>query len=721
MIRRGEFLRLLVCCAGLSIATAAAAQDSGTAPPQANGGAEAPPAEQGLEEIIVTAQKVQENLQKVPISITALSSSALASRGIVNAADLQGRLPGVEFQPIGNLFVTIRGIGTFNLQPGVDSAVAYTIDGNYIAHPGQLPPLLFDLERVEALRGPQGTLFGRNANAGAINQVTARPRDEFEASAALGLGDYALVHAEAMLNVPVTEGFALRGSFAAEKHSPYHDDGHNNENVIAARLRALIQPTSDISLLITGDYNRQRSHNNGVSVCPPNAIDASCAGVPWRPFAGLAGPKTDDYSRTHGGGVYAQLDWNLGFGTLTYVPTFRDVTQHSQTTPTRPNYILDDYNKLYTHELRLASNSSSPIKWVVGGYYTRERDRQLIRYGWDVLPNVNGIISFFSVDYYKSEAKAVFAQTTVPLTEQLRLTGGIRYTDETKISRGTANSYGGTKANPVLMTSPTGDSGGEKRVTWKVGAEFDLAPASLLYANVSTGFKSGGVNQVDASLPLPTTYAPETITAYEIGTKNRFLDGRLQLNAEAFHYDYRGFQSILVSFGPTGMIFFPTVNSKKARFKGGEIEGVFLPTPNDRFEGSVSLLDAKFTNFVIGANNYTGKKIPHSPPYTISLGYQHMFELGDGSKLNVGGDTRIVGKQYTEANNAPYATQSTYTYSTATVSYEPDGGRWSLIGWVRNIENKGVIYNTNAAGTQPQPLGYPLPPRTFGFTGRVRY
>src|SRR6202034_776783 len=157
---------------------------------------------EGLEEIVVTAQKTQQDLQKVPISITAVSQDELRSRGVSSAADLQGLLPGVELQPIGVLFANIRGVGTFNLQPGVDSAVTYAVDGNYIAQAAALPPLLFDMERVEALRGPQGTLFGRNSNAGAINLVTAMPTNHEEASASLTAGNYGQVGSEGMVNVP---------------------------------------------------------------------------------------------------------------------------------------------------------------------------------------------------------------------------------------------------------------------------------------------------------------------------------------------------------------------------------------------------------------------------------------------------------------------------------------------------------------------------------------
>lgn len=672
-----------------------------------------------LEDIVVTAQKIEENLQKVPISISTLSSKQLGSRGIMNAADLQGALPGVELQPIDKIFVAIRGVGTFNLQPGVDSSVAYTLDGNYIAHPAQLPPLLFDLERVEALRGPQGTLFGRNANAGALNQVTARPQDTASASAAVGIGNYDLLRSELMVNLPASDKVMFRAAFASEKHDPYLDDGHNNENVIAGRIRALFLPSDTLSIIVTADYNRQKSHNNGVSPCPPNAEDPACIGVKWRPFAGLANPNPDDFSRTRGGGIYAQLDWSLGFGTLTYIPTYRSVHTSSLTTPTLPGYGLDDRNKLFTQELRLASDSASAVKWVAGLYYSRERDRQLIQYFWDAVPNVDGVTSYFTVDRYLSTSKAAFAQMTIPVTSAIRLTGGLRYTDEDKVQRGTANAYGGTMEDPVLLTAPTGGDEAHKKLTFKAGAEADIGAASLLYANVSTGYKSGGINQVDPTLGLPTTYAPEKITAYEIGTKNRFLDGRLQVNAEAYHYDYKGFQTITASFQPSGLLFFLTLNSQKATFTGGELEANFLITPDDRFDLAATFLDAKFNRFLVAGLDYSGNRVPYTPRYTFAPAYQHSFLLPNAAKLDARIETRIVGSHYVTAANEPAARQSAYTQTSANLTYEAANGKWSVIGWIRNIENKGVIYDINPPGTQPESLGYPFPPRTFGLTLKV--
>ena len=707
---------LRVSAAAILVASgnATLAQDQGTADETSSGSVQ-------LAEIVVTAQKRAENLQDVPISITAVSGDDLASRAIVNPQDLHGLLPGVAFQPNNDLFVTVRGIGTFNLQPGVDSAVAYTLDGNYIAHPAELPTVLFDLERVEALRGPQGTLFGRNANAGAINFVTARPTHDFEAKGSIGFGNYDLFQTEAVLNVPVGETFAIRGAFASRKHDAYLDDGHNDEEQIAARIRALYEPNENVSLVATIDYNRRDDANIGVSECPPNADEAACDNVRWDPFDGNDEANPDDYSYVESWGAYAQLDVRLGDSmNLTYIPTYREADISYLTTPTRPFIETGTTNRMLTQELRLSSLPGSAFDWVVGAYYSRERFDQLITYYWDTNPNIpkgpNNVINFFNVDEYEAKSAAAFAQVTVPVTDTFRVTGGLRYTDESKFSAGSAHAYTGTVDDPVLVSVPTGTKISDDRITWRLGVERDVGVDSMLYANVSTGFKSGGVSQADPNIELPTTYGPETIKAYQAGSKNRFLDGRLQLNGEAFYYDYKGFQSLLASFQPSGLLYFLTINSQTARFYGAEIESSFLATPRDRFDVSVALLDTEFTRFVVGPNDFSGNEAPMSPNYTVTLGYERYSDIANGGTLKARIETQLVDDYFVTPNNFPGSRQSAYSMSAANLSYTAPSDKWTVTAWIRNIENEGVIYNANPPGTRPVTIAYPFPPRTYGVT-----
>jgi iron complex outermembrane recepter protein len=700
-----------------AMGTALATFQAGAADAASTGG----PGFEGLEEIVVTAQKTQQDLQKVPISITAVSQDELRSRGVSSAADLQGLLPGVELQPIGVLFANIRGVGTFNLQPGVDSAVTYAVDGNYIAQAAALPPLLFDMERVEALRGPQGTLFGRNSNAGAINLVTAMPTNRAEATASLTAGNYGQVGSEGMVNVPVNDDLMVRASFASDQHTPYLADGHNDERDRAARLRVLATPTSALSILGTVDYSSQNSNNNGASPCPPGS-NGPCSGVSWRPFLGNpAIDPTPDYSNTRNFGAYAQMSYAFDWATLTYVPTYRHVHYDSLSTPSYPGFGIDETDELHTEELRLASLATAPFTWVAGLYYSNEHLHEHETFSFPTsfgIPGVDGVANFFELYPYRSESKAAFGQITYPVISALRLTGGLRYTDEEKVSAGTANAYGGTVAAPVLISSVTGAHESHSGVTWKAGIEGDVAANSLLYASVSTGYKSGGINQVTPGLGLPGSYGPETITAYEIGSKNRFLDQRLQINAEVFHYAYKGFQALSAAFEPSGLLFFITQNSQRATFNGGEFEAIGLVTQHDQITLSATALDARYTEFDVGGVDLSGNRATNAPTYTATLGLQHVFNVTNGATVTAAADIHQVGPQWVNADHAPGTLQTAYHMSSANLAYGSPSGAWSVTAWIRNIENKGAVYDVNDS---PQPaMGFPLPPRTFGLTLRLK-
>lgn len=658
-----------------------------------------------LEEIVVTAQKSEENLQKTPVAVTALTAAEIQRRGISDPADLQGRLPGVQFQPIGDLLVTIRGVGTFNLQPGVDSAVSYNLDGTYLSHATALPATLFDLERVEALRGPQGTLFGRNANAGAISLITAKPAlGKAAASGSIQAGDYGLFATEAMVNLPLGEDAAIRGAFATQRHDGYLSDGHNDAHNYAGRLRLLVKPSTAFSYLATVDYSKQRGEGASPSPCPPESVSAACGSVrPWRPFAGQDTPNPADFRTVKNLGVYGEGGLDLDWAKLTSITSWRRVEFANLNTTGPFGYFPTNTDRLFSQEVRLASPSASPVKWVLGAYYSRERLHDL------TTEQFSGFtFAKYEVSRYLATSKAVFAQATVPLTDSFRLTGGLRYTDEQKTALGTAENVGSPP-------TPTGGLFKTSRVTWKAGAEWDVAPASMLYASASTGFKSGGVNQVPAGVAaLPAQYAPETIKAYELGSKNRFLDGRLQVNAEAFYYDYSGYQTINTLVDPTGTysgIFFVTLNSDSAKFWGGEVELAALLTDRDRVDLNAAVLHAKFGN---------GAWVNNAPRYTFSGGYSHTFPLPGGADLRAGVDTVLTGPQYVDAANSPGAHQKAYTQTSANLEYEAADRRWSVSGWVRNLENKGAIYSYFGAFVTPYDLGYPLAPRTWGMTLRVR-
>jgi len=325
---------------------------------------------------------------------------------------------------------------------------------------------------------------------------------------------------------------------------------------------------------------------------------------------------------------------------------------------------------------------------------------------------------------------ALFADATIPIvTDRFRFRGGLRYTNEHKDELGTITS--GVLGFPPapLQYNPASET--YSKVTWKAGLDFDLTAVNLLYATVSTGFKSGGLNNLPTIGGL-TTYQPEKIIAYEIGSKNRFLDNRLQVNLAAFRYNYDNYQTFEF-YQPTGgplagATVFPTINSQTARFQGGELQAEAALTQVDRLGVALNVLDNTYTNFVIALPyaavvDLSGTDVPLSPKKAVTLSYSHVFDLSKAGTLTAGVDAHysdryiVTGNQGATTNNALY-TQPSYAKLNANLRWQSEDGGWSVTAFIRNATNR-VTINTIAGG-------YPVldnflltnamidPPRTFG-------
>jgi iron complex outermembrane receptor protein len=720
MVRKSLRLSCFCALSSLAAANAAAQQPPAADTPNAQAPADQPaPAKPtaGLEEIVVTARLTSESLQKAPVAITAIGGEALTRAGIKNLNDLQSRMPSVEFSPATSVpIIFIRGVGTFSTQAGIDSAVAYTIDGIFAAHPQAYPPVLVDIARVESLRGPQGTLYGRNSNGGAINFLTNEPvLNQVQASAALTLGNYSSFGTEGVVNVPLGDTVALRAAFGSDKHSGYYPSGYSNANNWVGRVRLLFKPSSRLKIIATVDRYDIKNDGAGFDFCPPNSISPQCIGRPFRPFTGLKARDPADFNRIKTWGAYGEIDWSLDWATVTSLTSYRDnnfLARQTQVTPsTSSGFVQGVISRFFTQEIRLGSPSNSPIKWLIGGYYAHETGPGTETFYQD------GFNYFFSDPNLKSDSKALFADVTVPITPHFRISGGIRYTDEDKSATGSLATVTTTKT-----TLPLDVDFHEKKVTWKAGTELDVSDRSMLYGTVSTGFKSGGINQVPNFPGFSGSYEPETVTAYQVGSKNRFFSNRVQLNAEAFYYDYRNLQALQVVNDPSGVIpgfFLQNSNSQKSTMYGGEIEATLAATPADRFTATVALLHAKFDRYIVGGVNLSGNHIQAAPKYTVAATYEHTFDFRNGAKLIFGIDTKLVAGHFMSNANEPGSFQNRYTRSNANLTYRTPNGHWEVVAFVRNLENGAqqlAFVNTVDGDTV---LLYP--PRTFGGTIRWRY
>lgn len=680
------------------------------------GGAAAQPSGQ-LEEVLVTAQMVTESLQDAEVAITAVSGDLIAAGGIKDLLDLESQLPGVTFSESGLSSILVRGIGTVNNQPGVDSAVLYAQDGTYMSHLQALPPIMFDIERIEVVRGPQGTLYGRNSNGGSLNIVTNRPvLDELQVGGGVTVGNYDAISTNFVANVPVSDGFAIRTALATDKRDPYFEDGSEGVDNFAARVRMLFAPADDFDFTATLEYSEIDDTGVGFAYCPPSSDKPACDGYPWRPYQGFGAPGTwgtpegprgenPNYLTRKNWSAYGELNYSLDRVTLTALTNWHKYDMSNR-------YVWDtvtDYRPIHkdefiTQEIRVASAPGSTIEWVSGLFYGREKLDALEWFNFNGQPGIRLRVPDGSMD-----TKALFGEVTAPISDRFSFIGGIRRTYERKVMPGSSTVF---DSNGDPVTVQTGDTPLlEERTTWNVGFRYDRTDESMIYGKVATGFKSGGVNQVPAGLGLVEVYRPEEITAVQIGAKNRFLGNRLQLNGEIFHYDYKDYQAITSVVDPTGFFpgsFFSTINVQDATFYGGEVEVLYLLSDASQLDVYYTRLHGKFE----GNPNEPG----NAPDYTLGIAYQHRFNLSGGGEVQARINTQYMPAHYTSNNNFAASYRESFTRTGANLRYSPPNAPWSVNLWVTNLEDKAIVRQGQMPTSRPGDNAFMMPPRFWGLS-----
>jgi len=715
-----------------------------------------------LEEVLVTAQRYEETLQRSSLSLQVLTAETLESAGITQMTDLNRIVPGLQIGTGGGATqIYIRGVGDFAASALSNPAVAVNADGVYISRPQGVNSNFYDLARLEVVKGPQGTLYGRNASGGALNLITNSPslagRNGY-----LGVvfGNYDLARVEGALNVPLSANTAVRGAFTVTDRNGYLSDGTDDEDTYAGRVRFLWAPAEEASVLFNADYARERGDGPGYVQLPRSGgadpwssasspeANAQLAATP--PIGFLVAPvEADSFRDNTFWNVSAELNWDLGGATLTVLPAYRHARLEERNYPAGlRNTIPRATSKQTTLEARL-SNSTDELKWVAGLYYYDEDQEALQNIYQGFLQDNNG--RYFP----KTESYAAFGQATFSVTDTVRLIAGARYTDERRSATGSisTNSLNGLPPDtplPHLLVS----FGGKRNfsdTTWKAGVEYDLTPRNMLFATASTGFKAGGFNQTVAPMD---TYEPEKLLAYSLGSRNRFIDNRLQLNFELFHWKYEDNQIAHVIFDPLGNINLVTQNAGEATIQGANVDLEAALTQSSRLRAFLEYNDAAYDRFTydtafsifgtplfnpasvgcpVGApfagTNFgselitvdcSGFPLPRAPKWSASLAYDHTFRITDGAIVNAAisgqyGSPRWLGFEFVPAQDA-----ASYQLFDVDLTYVSASGKWSIAGFVHNVADEAVYTGGAVQGFAP-PLVYATiaPPRTYGV--RVKY
>ena len=678
-----------------------------------------------LEEVVVTANKRSTNLQDTPLAIAAMTMKDIERGGVRDVETLAAVIPGLNISQgssTGVNEISLRGVSGGNVNLVGDPTVAYHVDGVYLGRQTSGNAAFYDLERIEVVKGPQGTLYGRNATAGSINVITHKPSNEFDSKIEFVGGDYDRRGVRGMVNLPLSDTLAVRGVFNREVREGYQDTGPLVKDAMdldetSFRLHALYTPNEDVSVLVSADYWQNKGVGGGLArtVDPLQPLGEALSD-PFKTSLNTEGNRDDDAWT-----LSTEINWDLGASTLTYIGAYHDSTTDHLTDFDSRDTLAGTLGLIVTgdqisHEVRLASNDSDPLEWIVGLFYYREDLSRTLDLFINFFGPVGLQIDNFEPDY-TVESQAVFGQVTYSLTDDLRLTAGLRYSEDDKTNKDEqrifTNIPGGTPGG-----LPPADSQGDWNSTdWKLVADWGLTEDTMIYGSVSTGFKSGGFNSTSVAAALPgteLTYEPEEITAYAIGHKSRFLGGSLQVNSEAFYYDYTDLQ--LQQFIDSNSL---TLNAATASITGFETDITFRPSATSQIKWVMSFLDATFDDFssldpVTGlVQNLSDATMRNAPEISTTLIAEYDFDVGNGFTLTPRMMFNYEGEVKLRHLEDPGALQKSSKRIDLSLSLTPASERWSVEAFVLNLEDEVAFTGTGINGDNARALSFRAP-RTYG-------
>ncbi len=688
-----------------------------------------------LEEIIVTAQKREQNIQEAPVSVTAFSGDALRQLNLTDSVDVATQTPNFSIgTPVGagnNPSIVLRGVGLNDFSDNNESNIAVYVDEIYQSAMAGLTFQLFDVERVEVLRGPQGTLYGRNATGGLVHYVTKKPTADFDAYGDLTFGSYSQIKFEGAVGGG-TERVSARLSVASNQADGYVTNrvgkNPNDADNIAIRGQVLFQLADQWSLLLNGHYadsdalaaayQHEGTAGDGFDFFGYRDTD----GDPWAGDYDRVGPLK---IRSKGG--FFDLTYqgeNFGMKWITGVENVKKFHQEDTDAGNvdfgagslvRPDFAAK--TDQVTSELRFFGDTGQ-LNWVAGVYYfDNEVDGTGTRLDLGGLYDIN-----FDVTYLQNTTSyAAFGQVEFALNDQWSLIGGIRYTNEDKdytyINRETNFGAFVYEFSPRTAGDLTNQS--EDVVTGKVGLNFNINDDVLLFGSISSSFKSGGFNAgfLDPSLALENLpYGKEELISYEVGMKSTFAGGRARFNATAFYYDYTDLQALTFE-GVSAFIS----NASDASIKGAEFE--FFANPTDALELGIGLglLDAKADGIGLPDGSVLkNRNLVLAPDVQLNGIGRYTIPIGNGA-LTFQLDTNYSSKTYFDIVNQEIASQKAYWVWNGAITYRFNDN-FQVSAWGKNLfEKEYKVYTFDFSdffGLNQQMYG---PPRWWGITFRYQY
>lgn len=790
---------LCIAAALISLPLSASAAEAGAAEADQ-------PANGGVPDIVVTAQRRSESVQRSSVAIQVFSGEALRSAGVNQARDISKLTPGVVIGQGGAATqIYIRGVGDFTSTPITNPAVATNVDGVYVARSQAIEGNFFDLERIEVLKGPQGTLYGRNASGGAVNLITTKPKlGETSGNVAFEGGNYDLVKAEGAVNLPLGSTVAARGAFQIVHRNGYSYGGTDDDKHESVRLQLYWEPSANFNLRLSGDYSHiggmgsaavfkgvapsiaatlaklgvalpsdPRANGTDPSLsaiyygmaaalnrCASNAnlaLAATSAGV--APIVGQQGfcpagtsslysPPSGSYFGTnlHVNNRFlnfsGEANWKTGNITVTVLPAYRrtrnDYRNNIIFTFDSAPFGKPEASDAASLEARVAYDDSR-LKAVAGFYLFDER--QTIATRADAGLVAGGNVTFYHLG---TTAYAGFGQATFSVTPELRLIAGLRYSVDHKTIEGQ-----GLVQYPATVFFPGGPCFGAaaicprdsfsnvrnfRRASYKVGVEYDLGPQNMVYVTYATGHKSGGFNpfSLPGTVNTASFYNPEQVGALEVGSRNRFAGGRIQLNLEGFYWKYKDAQEFITTLNRVGGAANALTNAGRATVYGLDAQLALRPTNNDSLQIGGEYLHTKFDSFVYPAGgavaglttacgvtpatpfpiiDCSGRPLPRAPKFSGTASYTHTFQLAGAGRIDATVATQFSSSRYLTIDFTDASRARGFATLDANLTWAPND-TFKVYAFGRNITNR-LVYT----GAFTQPL---LPSLTLATLGAPR-
>ncbi len=722
-------------------------------------------ADQASDVIIVTAQKRSQDIQDVPVAVTALPGDALQSQGVTDVMDLNALAPSLQVKTDDNAAnpkIFIRGIGLNDFNPNTASAVAIYSDGVYIGSPLAQMGAFFDLDRVEVLRGPQGTLYGRNTTGGAINLITRKPGKKFEADAYVERGSFENTTIEAGVGGPLPyDKIAYRASATYVTNDGYTlnrltGNRGNDADRLSARFQVAWTPSDTFDALFQLRYGRSNdgsiwAYNRSLLPQTPAATgpDGFCAPAFYTSgqctdLAGYANTSTNLYQgdyhlegkdNVETYGASSTLTWDLGGMSLISVTGFDHAERDDiEDTDAGPNDIITARYRANqwaaSQELRLQSNGEATLNWVVGIYLAHDKlntnsyyDVFRVANSGDPNTDLPQGIGVFGWPYtQETESYAAFGQVDYKFTEKLTGTIGLRYSADDKDFHYNST-YASNVGDPTFNIFPTVDNSKTfDSVSGRLGLQYAVNDDINVYASYNRGYKSGGFFGGQTTDPAAIApYDDEIVNAYEVGLKSQLFGRMLTANFAAFYYDYEDLQVYTLIVDPnTNLTVQNFTNASNAEVSGLEVELASSPIDGLDLSLGASFLDASYEDFQSAGDDYSGNTLPNAPDVSLNgtARYEWPFAGGNASAQ---ADVIYRTKVFYDTRNVERLSDGERTFVNLRFGWKPDASNWEA-----GIFGRNVFDETNIADIIPiEGLGFDLfsmgPRPVFGAFLRVTY